>query len=91
MGRVTAGLDEHFRTAAASLSPSGAAPGDPDLVARDLHARGVGFYTIGSAGHESNAAVAMALRPTDPALLHYRSGGFYCARAAQVSGYGASA
>ena len=28
----------------------------------------------------------MALRPTDPALLHYRSGGFYCARAAQVSG-----
>ena len=28
----------------------------------------------------------MALRPTDPALLHYRSGGFYCARAAQVDG-----
>ena len=55
-------------------------------MARDLHARGVGYYTIGSAGHESNAAVAMALRPTDPALLHYRSGGFYCARAAQVSG-----
>ena len=25
-----------------------------------------------------------ALRPTDPALLHYRSGGFYCARAQQV-------
>ena len=102
MGRVTAGLDEHFRTAAASLTPSGATAGDPDelarlfeaqalsrhldFVARDLHARGVGYYTIGSAGHESNAAVAMALRPTDPALLHYRSGGFYCARAAQVSG-----
>ena len=30
--------------------------------------------------------LAMALRPTDPALLHYRSGGFYCARAAQVAG-----
>ena len=30
--------------------------------------------------------VALALRPTDPALLHYRSGGFYCARAAQVPG-----
>src|SRR5699024_10958801 len=35
---------------------------------------------------ESNAAVAMALRPNDPALLHYRSGGFYLARAAQVPG-----
>jgi 2-oxoisovalerate dehydrogenase E1 component len=57
-----------------------------DFVARDLHAQGEGFYTIGSAGHESNAAVALALRPDDPALLHYRSGGFYCARAAQVSG-----
>ena len=28
--------------------------------------------------------VAAALRPTDPALLHYRSGAFYCARAAQA-------
>ncbi|MGO0576444.1 dehydrogenase E1 component subunit alpha/beta [Ornithinimicrobium panacihumi] len=61
-----------------------------DLAARDLQARGEGFYTIGSAGHESNAAVAMALRPTDPALLHYRSGGFYCARAAQVEGHDAA-
>jgi 2-oxoisovalerate dehydrogenase E1 component len=55
-----------------------------DFEARRLFLAGEGFYTIGSAGHESNAAVAMALRPTDPALLHYRSGGFYCARAAQV-------
>ncbi len=57
-----------------------------DLAARWLRAQGHGFYTIGSAGHESNAAVAAALRPTDPALLHYRSGGFYCARARQVEG-----
>jgi 2-oxoisovalerate dehydrogenase E1 component len=57
-----------------------------DLAARWLRAAGDGFYTIGSAGHESNAAVAMALRPTDPALLHYRSGGFYVARARQVAG-----
>ena len=50
--------------------------------------RGVaGFYTIGSAGHEANALVAAALRPTDPALLHYRSGGFYLARAQQVAGH----
>ena len=57
-----------------------------DLAARYLRAEGRGFYTIGSAGHEANAAVAAALRPTDPALLHYRSGAFYLARAAQVPG-----
>ena len=32
-------------------------------------------------GARENAAVALALRPTDPALLHYRSGAFYLARA----------
>jgi len=57
-----------------------------DLAARWLQSKGQGFYTIGSAGHESNAVVAMALQPTDPALLHYRSGGFFAARAAQVPG-----
>jgi 2-oxoisovalerate dehydrogenase E1 component len=57
-----------------------------DFVARELQQAGRGFYTIGSSGHESNALVAMALRPTDPALLHYRSGGFYVARAQQVPG-----
>ena len=61
-----------------------------DFAARSLQARGEGFYTIGSSGHESNAAVALALRPTDPALLHYRSGGFYCARAGQVPGIDAA-
>lgn len=54
-----------------------------DHAARWLRGQGHGYYTIGSAGHESNAAVAAALRVTDPALLHYRSGGFYCARARQ--------
>src|SRR5918911_769438 len=57
-----------------------------DLAARWLRSFDAGYYTIGSSGHEGNAAVATALRPTDPALLHYRSGGFYCARAAQVPG-----
>ncbi|WP_211481460.1 thiamine pyrophosphate-dependent enzyme [Actinopolyspora xinjiangensis] len=56
-----------------------------DLAARELGARGVGYYSIGSAGHESNAAVAAALRTTDPALLHYRSGGFYLRRAARTA------
>ncbi|MHA0286857.1 thiamine pyrophosphate-dependent enzyme [Mycobacterium sp. C3-094] len=57
-----------------------------DLAARWLRSQGRGFYTIGSAGHESNAAVAAALRPSDPALLHYRSGGFFLSRAGQVDG-----
>jgi len=51
-----------------------------DHVARWLRSKGLGYYTIGSAGHEGNAALAAALRPTDPALLHYRSGAFYLAR-----------
>jgi 2-oxoisovalerate dehydrogenase E1 component len=57
-----------------------------DLAARYLRAAGHGFYTIGSSGHEANAAVAAALRPTDPALLHYRSGAFYITRAMQAPG-----
>ncbi len=56
-----------------------------DVAAHWLRERGAGFYTIGSSGHEGNAAVAAALRPTDPALLHYRSGAFYLVRAAQAS------
>jgi 2-oxoisovalerate dehydrogenase E1 component len=55
-----------------------------DFAARWLQKEGRSFYTIGSAGHESNAAIALALRPSDPALLHYRSGAFYLARAGQV-------
>ena len=52
-----------------------------DLAARALQAQGEGFYTIGSAGHEANAAVGLLTEVSDPALLHYRSGGFYAARA----------
>jgi 2-oxoisovalerate dehydrogenase E1 component len=55
-----------------------------DYTARWLQEHGRSFYTIGSSGHESNAAVALALRVDDPALLHYRSGAFYLARAAQA-------
>lgn len=55
-----------------------------DRAARWMQGQGRGYYTIGSAGHESNAAVAAALRPTDPALLHYRSGAFYLARSGQL-------
>ncbi|MBM2623018.1 MFS transporter [Actinoplanes sp. LDG1-06] len=52
-----------------------------DLAARWLRSFNEGFYTIGSSGHEGNAAVAAALLPTDPALLHYRSAAFFSARA----------
>jgi 2-oxoisovalerate dehydrogenase E1 component len=58
-----------------------------DFAARWLRSRGLGFYTIGSSGHEANAAIASVLRPTDPALLHYRSGAFYVRRAMQVPGH----
>jgi 2-oxoisovalerate dehydrogenase E1 component len=55
-----------------------------DLAARWLKEKGKGYYTIGSSGHEGNAAVAAALRPTDPALVHYRSGAFFLTRATQA-------
>ena len=55
-----------------------------DIAARWLREQDEGYYTIGSAGHESNAAVAAALRADDPALLHYRSGAFYLTRSEQA-------
>ncbi|MEU8246176.1 thiamine pyrophosphate-dependent enzyme [Nonomuraea sp. NPDC048916] len=55
-----------------------------DIAARWLREQDQGHYTIGSAGHEGNAAVAAALRPGDPALLHYRSGAFYLTRSEQA-------
>ena len=58
-----------------------------DFAAKWLQSQGRGFYTIGSAGHEGNAALAAALRVTDPALLHYRSGAFFCARSRQRPGH----
>ncbi|MFI6361814.1 thiamine pyrophosphate-dependent enzyme [Nocardia sp. NPDC050630] len=57
-----------------------------DLAARRLGSAKRGYYSIGSAGHEGNAAVAAALRTTDPVLLHYRSGAFFVHRARQVPG-----
>ncbi|UWQ18754.1 alpha-ketoacid dehydrogenase subunit alpha/beta [Jannaschia sp. M317] len=57
-----------------------------DLQSRAMQAAGQGFYTIGSSGHEGMAAVALALRPGDPAFLHYRDAAFQIARAGQVPG-----
>jgi 2-oxoisovalerate dehydrogenase E1 component len=52
-----------------------------DLAARRLRAEGVGYYTIGSAGHEQNAVLGQLLAHDDPCFLHYRSGAFVMARA----------
>ena len=57
-----------------------------DLHARRLQARGEAFYTIGSAGHEGNAAIARAFRHTDPAFLHYRDAAFLIERSRAVPG-----
>ena len=51
-----------------------------DRTSRKLQARGEGYYTIGSSGHEGNAAIAAAFRPTDMAFLHYRDAAFQIQR-----------
>ncbi|MEH6825250.1 MAG: thiamine pyrophosphate-dependent enzyme [Motiliproteus sp.] len=57
-----------------------------DLCSRQLQARGESFYTIGSAGHEGNAAIAAAFRHDDMAFLHYRDAAFLLQRARQTPG-----
>lgn len=51
-----------------------------DLMSRRLRTTNQSFYTIGSSGHEGNAVVGRLTRATDPAFLHYRSGGFVMER-----------
>lgn len=57
-----------------------------DLMARVLRVQNKVFYTIGSSGHEGNALVARLARHTDPAFLHYRSGGFMAERFRKLPG-----
>ncbi len=57
-----------------------------DRISRKMQARGEGFYTIGSSGHEGMAAIAAAFKPTDMAFLHYRDAAFQIERASQVVG-----
>ncbi|OZF53277.1 thiamine pyrophosphate-dependent enzyme [Rhodococcus sp. 14-1411-2a] len=94
-------IDEYFLKQVRSARNGDSAVADPDrllryfdaqlasrhldFAARWLQSAGFGYYTIGSSGHEANAAVGAATTVTDPALLHYRSGGFYAARAQQYS------
>ncbi len=57
-----------------------------DLMARVKRLENKVFYTIGSSGHEGNALVGRLTRHTDPAFLHYRSGGFMAERYRQIDG-----
>jgi len=57
-----------------------------DLQSRVMQKKGQSFYTIGSSGHEGNAAYAKAFRADDMAFLHYRSGAFVIQRSKQVPG-----
>ncbi len=56
-----------------------------DIMSRELRATDQSYYTIGSAGHEGNAVVGRLTRHTDPAFLHYRSGGFMAERSRHLS------
>ena len=51
-----------------------------DYAARRLGERKLGFYSIGSAGHEGNAGLAAVWRENDIAFLHYRSAAFLIER-----------
>lgn len=57
-----------------------------DYHSRKLQARGESFYTIGSSGHEGNAAIAAAFRVNDMAFLHYRDGAFMIQRSKALPG-----
>lgn len=92
---------ENLPTSSISLSPSDVGLTDCDVVdlfesqvmsrhldlqSRIMQKNGQSFYTIGSSGHEGNAAYAKAFKPTDMAFLHYRSGAFMLQRSKQVAG-----
>ncbi|HEX8572575.1 MAG TPA: thiamine pyrophosphate-dependent enzyme, partial [Allosphingosinicella sp.] len=74
------------REAMVELFYSQVASRQMDRLSRKLQARGEGFYTIGSSGHENNAAVADAFRLDDMAFLHYRSNAFQIHRSKKLPG-----
>jgi 2-oxoisovalerate dehydrogenase E1 component len=55
-----------------------------DLMARALRLENKVFYTIGSSGHEGSVMLGRLTRHTDPAFLHYRSGGFMMERSRYI-------
>ena len=94
-------LNKNFPQSSCSLTPADVDLNDSDVIdlfetqvmsrvldlqSRVMQKKGQSFYTIGSSGHEGNAAYAKAFRPTDMAFLHYRSGAFAIQRGKQVPG-----
>jgi 2-oxoisovalerate dehydrogenase E1 component len=57
-----------------------------DLTSRRLAGRKESFYTIGSSGHEGNAALGRVFGLGDMAFLHYRSGAMMIQRSKQLDG-----
>ncbi len=57
-----------------------------DIGSRELQSRREGFYTIGSSGHEGNAAISASARLEDMAFLHYRDAAFLIQRAKKLPG-----
>ena len=57
-----------------------------DIRARELKNDNQCFYTIGSSGHEGNAAAGKVFNLYDMAFLHYRSGALMAQRAKQLPG-----
>ena len=94
LARVAAGDLPQGKPPSGPLSPEGAVTlwqaacltRALDRQSRVMQRAGQGFYTIGSSGHEGMGAVALALRHTDMAFLHYRDAAFQIARASQVPG-----
>src|ERR1700754_3908937 len=52
-----------------------------DVAAHELKAEGHGHYTITSSGHEANVVLGRLTKPSDPALVHYRSAALQIERA----------
>jgi 2-oxoisovalerate dehydrogenase E1 component len=55
-----------------------------DRAAHELKAKGLGHYTICSAGHESSVVLGRLTRPTDPTMVHYRDGALFIERSRKV-------
>jgi 2-oxoisovalerate dehydrogenase E1 component len=77
---ATGEVSEAVRTDLLELFEAQAGSRWLDVANRRMRTAGRAQVMPVSAGHEGNAAVALALRSNDPALTHYRSGAFYLAR-----------
>lgn len=55
-----------------------------DIQTRILKQKNLSYYTIASAGHENNIALAYSSHINDIALLHYRSSAFMLERASKL-------